>query len=328
VNAKRACIYYPLIKPPTAWIKQSLLYWDTVCSVVHADFKDALPDDLEWLLDEGLYEPLFADVIPNQEKSRLRAEVLHCVENAQDLGLDLTVARAETIDFLYYGKLPSLVQEDLVDRGLAEKRQKELILSHELLTLVLCLLAKYIASALSVGTDHYALYTDTTSSAVNNFLPLQGSEITTATQLVLRDVLPVPDESVSLASVIRFREKHSSRLGAFRRALDRLLSELAKEEVDIRLATRARDEVAEELADISARLRSARLRTAWLSVSVLVLPAAGWAALGGSKVATIGPWLLSGLGTNALMEIGRRKVRRGQLKQDFSYLQKAIKRFA
>jgi hypothetical protein len=63
---KRSILYYPTINIPTnSWLRNSLLYWDEISSIVPQDYDDnnliKLSSDIEYLIKKGLFRPIRPD---------------------------------------------------------------------------------------------------------------------------------------------------------------------------------------------------------------------------------------------------------------------------
>jgi hypothetical protein len=62
-NIKRSILYYPTISIPTdRWLRQALLYWDEVGSIVPKNWDSenliSLGADIDFLADEGEFRPV------------------------------------------------------------------------------------------------------------------------------------------------------------------------------------------------------------------------------------------------------------------------------
>lgn len=60
---KRTILYYPTINIPTNdWLKNAVLYWDEVSSIVPYDWRQdptiTISKDIDFLEDEGLFRPI------------------------------------------------------------------------------------------------------------------------------------------------------------------------------------------------------------------------------------------------------------------------------
>jgi len=59
----RTLLYYPTIKVPSgSWLKQAILYWDEVASIVPGDWHEEtlipFTPEIEYLLNEGVFRPI------------------------------------------------------------------------------------------------------------------------------------------------------------------------------------------------------------------------------------------------------------------------------
>jgi hypothetical protein len=70
-NYNRTVLYYPTIKVPEGkWLKQALLYWDNVASIVPYDYDGnvSIPftSEIEFLLDEKIFKPVRPEKLFNR----------------------------------------------------------------------------------------------------------------------------------------------------------------------------------------------------------------------------------------------------------------------
>jgi len=325
----RASIYYPSINPPDSWVKQSLLYWDTICTVVHADFESVLRPDLTWLLDQGLYEPLFADSLSDRDVDELRTELDAYIESADRNGIELCFNRnTRKEEFLYYGKIPAALEHELERRALIGRHADKLSVSLSLLDLVICLLAKYLSRRVGSSDRYYSVYAAETRFAHCGFAPLPGIASETCLQLILNDLIPVPRATVGFEDILRFRETHRAKLLDLRRTLDTIHAAVASENAPAPDFVLMREELESAIAAVRYEMRKARIPVVMLSVSVLL--AAGAATLGASHdwIHANVPWLFSGIGSTAALSIVSKNVRSSRMHGAFSYLEMASRQLA
>jgi hypothetical protein len=324
----RAVIYYPHINPPLAWLKQSLLYWDRICTVVHADFQETIDPDLAWLLDQGVYEPVFPDRLPNDQAERLLAEVLDYLSlpGRQVLGSQEWAGRGRHIESIYYGKLPERIEEELGTRGYLRETQHHLETDSELFGILLCLIAKYLSRTLTARDEFYSIGTTTAEFEACNFQTINPARSEACIQFALETFLPVPKDHVPLSDLLDFKQQNEEQLRAFRRALDRLYSTIAAEGPEQRAMAVLQEEVGLQLTRLSTNLARSRIETVLLSLSVLVPTGAYvWAPHEAFTLAI--PWMFSGAATVALATTLSRFIRPGERSADFSYVHRAIREF-
>lgn len=320
----RAAIYYPQMTPPLSWLKQSLLFWDHVCAIEHADYWESPDPTLQWLGEQGVFEPLVIDSLEREAQDRFQAEVESVAELASRQRLYVPPAEIEQ-DFIYLGKLPLEIEETLRSRSLAQETGKGELLTHRDLTLcILGLAAKHLSNQFTFGDRHYSTHTNSSLSADFAFSPLPDMNSETVLQIVLRDLLPVPNDQVSFQDILEFKASHARELLAFRRALDGLQVALPQELLqNPGAAAGVRDEFELALHDLHAAFR--RRRIAFLTVGVSIF--AGWALgqMAPDLTATVA-WELSGFGTGNIIA-GLAQVRDTPRVRDFSYLYKARQDF-
>lgn len=321
----RGIIYYPYINPPQQWIKQALLYWDRICTIVPEDYDESvLHPDLIWLRNNGIYEAITADTIPDYEKQRLRQEILEYLNLKKEVPIrpdDWSCTKKERV---FYGKFPQDVEEDLKKAGYLKGEKDYLEVNSGLFGVLLCLIAKYLSKSLTRGGDYYPVYTMRSDFEKCNFEPIRPDQSESCIHVLLEDFLPVPRETVSLDDILSFREKHQGDLLAFRRALDSLYANLKNEVPNDRIIAAAKDEISARVSEISQLLRGSKIAIALISLSVLVptlvvplVPALT------SRI----QWMFSGIAVHAIMKFLWHKVRPGNLDHPYSYVYLARREF-
>uniref|UniRef100_A0AAU3I5A3 DUF6236 family protein n=1 Tax=Streptomyces sp. NBC_01393 TaxID=2903851 RepID=A0AAU3I5A3_9ACTN len=308
--------------PPMTWLKQSLLYWDHLCAIVPDNFWDDPDPTLVWLADQGLFEPLVIDNLSTSAMSDFQSEVKKVAKLAKRGRLHVP-SIAENIDFFHLGKLPYAIEEELRSNSLIRDSAQGHLLTHkELVWCILGLAAKHLSRDFTMGDRHYAVHTDSAAFARLAFKPFpdETSAPGSVIQIVLRDLLPVPDESVAFDDVVEFKEAHRQELLHFRRALDSLHVSLNEELAgNPGAAAGVRDEFEMILMDLKSAFRRRRLAFMTIGVSVLVGMALG--SVAPALTATIS-WQMGGFGVG-LLGAASTQVRDVPRIGDFSYLYRA-----
>jgi hypothetical protein len=68
MQSKRTILYYPSIRVPmTPWLRQVLLYWDEVSSIVPYEVENnaffPISYDIQYLRDEGEFRPIHPEML-------------------------------------------------------------------------------------------------------------------------------------------------------------------------------------------------------------------------------------------------------------------------
>jgi hypothetical protein len=321
--------YYPYVHPPLGWVKQALLYWDQVSSIVGDGF---YPDhDLEWLMDKGIFRPLGTHDLRRDSQEKLRREIMSRLEWAEANGDHLDVeAEAQHLDLLIRGKLPVRVEKEIRRRRLIVGKRDEIPINSDLLELLTSTMARHLADSLTDPYTRYTVHTTERRYFQLGFDPFVGTPAAPGINLILRDFLPVPDESTSFEQVIDFRESHRKELLAFRRALDTLYSRILDEGSLETVLPAMREEMELALNDIRQGLVRSKIRWLFGSVSVLLLSRLSMYQADTGLEKTQFPWVFDGLGTNVVaFLIGASVASSGRRSAtgDFGYLLRAGKRF-
>ncbi|MFD5837652.1 DUF6236 family protein [Streptomyces collinus] len=302
-----------------AWLKQSLLYWDHLCAIVPDNFWDDPDPTLVWLADQGLFEPLVIDNLSTSAMSDFQSEVKEVAKHAKRGRLHVPHI-AENIDFFHLGKLPYAIEDELRSDSLVRDSAQGHLLTHkELVWCVLGLAAKHLSRDFTMGDRHYAVHTDSAAFARLAFKPFPGETSTPGSviQIVLRDLLPVPNESVAFSDVLEFKETYRQELLHFRRALDSLHVSLNEELAgNPGAAAGIRDEFEMILMDLKSAFSRKRLAFMTIGVSVLVGMALG--SVAPTLTDTIS-WQMGGFGAGLLSAVST-QVRDAPRIGDFSYL--------
>ncbi len=303
-------IYYPSIVPPSAWLRQSLLYYDVVGSVVPDDFDEIAPADLLWLEEEGHYETIHADGLGRTETRRLLDEFLTLAAAIVPADDDVM---ASSVASLRYGKLPPLLSNRLADLGLLHSSDSRQELDSRLIGPLVCLLAKYATAAYEGADRTYSMHTLQKQAQDICHAPT-GSPVQRVVSLTLTHVLPRPSSSTSYQDIVDFRQRHQLELAEFRLNAESAAAEyLSHGDTAVRSASRLRQQIELERDRIARAMRRKGWTVAFGSAIATAL------SLAAEQVSpTITPWVLSGVGP-AVISAAVTEVRRGPSPK-FSYL--------
>ncbi len=324
-------LYYPSVVPPPSWVKQSLLLFDAVSSIVPPGFDLRGEPDLHFMDAEGLWRR--AEVDPSiGDFASFRAEVRNALDDfARDdrylIGLDnhgpttLAAAPDERLARIYLGKLGDLIENDLAAAGLSRQSGRGYLEVHEeVADTVLAITARRLASDTRDPAERIVTSTDSGRAYRDAFGPTELRNRAECTALLLEGMLPTPDEATSIPDVVDFRDRHSKEVMEFRVALN----DLAR-----RIATSTDPVTA--LGDCVDELRSAKVQVdAAARQRGLILRATGAVALvGGSALAASGLaepaalWAFQGAGVFVASELIRATAARPGQPEPFAFLHKA-----
>jgi hypothetical protein len=226
-RVQRAILYYPTIKiRNTSWLKQALLYWDVVGTIVPHELErraDASRDFRE-LREHGairFYHP--EQYVGGDEQ--LSEEFIHLRNSTKYQALFRQYENSSQRFEVYGDKIPGDLKRYLHQHHLAEEHDFGSLTLNKLDGLLfMSLLAKYIAdedrsAATTPGTDYRAYRDLAFATGVQN----DGIPVFSFT---LEQLLPTPSESVTLADVLEFKEDHQTELLGFREVIDNFQSQI------------------------------------------------------------------------------------------------------
>jgi hypothetical protein len=288
-------LYYPFVNPPIPIVWQGLLYWDGLASIVpwEGDYFQPL---LRELRDTPLYDALEVDDLKGLARPRYDAmlselEAIVCELPGQDLEPEPGLLSAS--NRLYYGKLPLLFQERLIEIGAARPAGPAMQVNPRLLLAILAVTAKHLARAYADEVT-YLPHTDRPKTHRIAFGPsVRAGESRRYWQVEVGPLLPVPTPDTSLEKVLRFRDDYTAERTRLRVALHRLFKELQDIGGPHDLQAAIRQEIDDSVRDMEAALAARRL--AWRKHGVWALVAFG--AAGAAPFLGAVPKIGVGVGT-------------------------------
>lgn len=285
----RCILYYPNMLPSHNWLKQVLLYWDEVGTIVPNEeiFRESLQrlqdtvfhKDIRYLMEEGIFQEfkteeflkskgnLLAD-FEKEFKQLLRSRSLQSILLAKSKEKNpLPSIR------LHQSELPSSLLKILVKRGLAKSRKDDpswYSIENTVGVLYLSIVAKYIAEQNSrftvPSTDiiDYERLMFQTSSDTNGILSLKT---------LLHKVLPIPSEDTPIDKIVDFRRKRKDELLHFRQELLIYQNQLreCKEMVEAKdIILSYKENLARNIKELDETFRDANLKTVAGSMQTII----------------------------------------------------------
>ncbi|MCT4686573.1 DUF6236 family protein [Vallitalea sp.] len=237
---KRSILYYPEIDIKDGiWLRNALLYWDEVASIMPYDENDFyISPELQYLRDSGLY-------------TAVRPDALFCSEHYHDFESELRIEfervlkrhrqtyRKDNRQLIHHEKLNLPNEQHLLHRSkttnvildmLQETGHIEqeldgrwLQIDKNVLFRYMSILAKYLAIAndngMVIGTDsrpaQNIAYKASRNTGKQVFLSYFGN------------AMPIPNRNIPLDAIIDFKLKHKNELLALRKEFTRFEGELA-----------------------------------------------------------------------------------------------------
>lgn len=347
---KRTILYYPTISIPTGnWLRQALLYWDEVGSIVPRrwDGSDAIryPPDINYLLEEGEFRPIRPDDLIYSVEGSQREKYLE--EFEKDLK---SIISSEPFQQLLapinQRQLASKIHDDKVSfqffhflekEGLAIKDDEDsdwYLFEDNTALLYMAILAKYLSDvdmhSTVPGTDRreYERLIYDAPSQIEGFACLD---------VRFRNVLPLPREDVSLSNLLKFKRERRVELLHFREQIDSYQRQLSEAEDEPQLkyvATRFAEYIERGTKELCILMQDAKMETGFGSMKTIIdiksptlLSTIGTLGIERLNITDIPlEWVIPTLALAGLIEvgyylIGRRNRNRASLRDTpFAYL--------
>ena len=217
---KRTILYYPTISVPNGdWLRQALLFWDEVSSIVPESW-DGIPlipytPEIEYLKREGQFRPIHPESLLGQTDGWKQKEELHAE-------VESIVRRPSYIKGLGHKKKwrleapihPNKVSDGVFDilrkKGLAkESNSRWLLFENKTGLLYMAILAKYLAD-----TDTQQTITGTDRMEYERLIydPSGGEGEFSCLDIRFRKSLPIPRDDIPLSDIIDFKIKRRTDL--------------------------------------------------------------------------------------------------------------------
>lgn len=356
----RTVLYYPTINVPTGtWLRQALLYWDKVGSIVPQSYDDDTTErgiarygsDIHRLYDERIFRPFNPDLLMRSDSGEIQQfsqELKSELRNQKFASLLPPRAERKLDVAIYKQKLTDSVFSHLRKLGLAEERHETredyycYYFERRAALLYMTLLAKYLAKV-----DRSGITTPSTDQRIYlnlSHMPAKRTDAAVCLSTKLKDMLVVPSNETPIKDILAFRKQHRLQLLDFRRELDSFQAELEKCQDDSEItskATKFSEKIELEVGKLGTSLRKSGITTILGSLQAFIKansPAiVGGAAVLAGAAATLTaipvPIVLAGAGGVGAIEVAAHLIKRSDDRtavfdgNPFSYLYLAKKEF-
>lgn len=231
-NEKNAILYYPSIKiEDGAWLRNAILYWDRVSSIVPGfNYNEVNSIEVEYLWSAGIYEPIYPIDMQNDE--RLCQEF--CKQVKKNLKrrrrfsdrqrfsqVHMDKMRMPSENMVHIDKTPKSILDYLLDEGIAKRNCDGpwINMSEQDANIYMATLAKYLARIhgnIEIGTD------DSTKFLFPYVAQRSKRKLDKQVYLdiAMQNILPMPNENISIQDIIDFRNQYKPQFRCFRQRLN------------------------------------------------------------------------------------------------------------
>lgn len=294
----RSLLYYPTIHIPSGqWLKQAVLYWDEVGSIVPRDNEGKwllrLSPDLKYLAGEEIFHPHDPQLLEQtwDVSEKFLAELRRIIDSNLFYKRLAPENRRSYDSKIHWNKVSSLALHFLMDRGLARissdlsekffmsnaifvpENEKWVYFERQTALLYMSLMAKYMACTDS--RDH-VLATPATDRADYQFLSFAGDPVLdkiVGVEIKMQHWLPQPDPHVPMPEIVAFKRKRQDELLGLQSLMSDFEQQLSKAESTEeakQIAYKFEIDKQKGLHDLEASLKDAKIETSWGSLNTLL----------------------------------------------------------
>ena len=350
MSSTRTALYYPnLVITNKRWVRQALLYWDDIGSIVPEPIWNEHPyfeledEETNQLNAAGLYRPFFPEKLRRDFGSSLEKSFYEEFFNRLDhFRAQRPFDLLKSADKLYElkemksGFFDELEIRNLATRKLdgkvriAESGHPIIFVESNTANIYMSLLAEYLANH---DKNITIPATDRNDCLDLAYIATDIEKKQECAKVLLNNILPVPSSGVSLDRIIDFRQDHRTDLLKFRKVVDQF-------EKDLKLITDKRDvldksrqfeeDLEREVRLLTESLSDRRIETIFGSLDVIINSdqPEWWPIVMGSGLVAIGTgaFVLCAIGGFALgagvqvsKYLVKRNIERNELLRDSPY---------
>lgn len=232
-------LYFPYISVPNnIWMKQTLLYWDQVASIVPFEYTrnpSMLGHHMQELVQEGLVKQVFPEEYVSEihdftENFMNYIDTDPLIKDISSIGKKGQIGKNKLLstESIHMGKLSDIGFE-LVERGLAKENghwfETESYTARAFMTYIAFLLGQKID--FTPSTDKYdgfdsILASNSDTSHVSNEKRVRDE----LRAKVLKHILPVPNVNFGVTDLLKFKENNQSELSRYRIFIEKFLIDI------------------------------------------------------------------------------------------------------
>lgn len=288
---KKTILYYPTINiPNNSWLRNSLLYWDEVSSIVPKSWDDKiltkLSSEIKYLIDEQEFRPIKPeDLIIKTDNwiiyEQFSNEFLEIVSsdsyknflNIQNHLSRYTRKKSE-YDYLkiHNNKISGNLLHQLKELNLAfsDESYEWIFFEKHTAYLYMSILAKYLAE---IDSEFTTISTDQKIYENFNFKQIALENKLPVISCNLNNILPTPNFNIPIKEIIKFKRKRKDNLEHFRKLITNFEIKIskAKSNQEIKEASFTfQDEIKNGVSDLIEVLDDSKLRHTFKSLKSLI----------------------------------------------------------
>lgn len=290
MTSKRTALYYPnIVIQNRQWIRQALLYWDDIGSIVPREIWETHPyfecegEEINKLYDERLYRPFFMEDLQSRYGGRIEDRFyiefnsrMKFFRQTYDMDILKGATKLYELKEIRGGFFTELEEMGLASRRICgAKRVTEsghpiIFVENHTANLYMSLLAQYLAdndSKLTIPQTDQQACLDMAYSNIESGVTKECLELS------FQNILPVPREDVSIEEVIDFKREYHTDLLKLRKLVDGFGDEatsITNQKDFTHFSTRKAEEIEMEVKYLQETLADRRIETIAGSLAAIV----------------------------------------------------------
>ncbi|MBS1493446.1 MAG: hypothetical protein JST55_08045 [Bacteroidetes bacterium] len=336
----RKILYYPSIKiSDPRWLRNALLYWDEVSSIIPKDYNDKvfeeLSPEINYLIEEKQFtitnpETLIQMSDYNTEFIEFKNEFIQTInfflqeghikriqQGTKTIPIHQDKTSIELIDFL---KDNNLIIENFNDNFYSFEEKTGLI--------YMSLIAKYLSF---IDKNHTVIATDRIEYESLNFKKASEGNSFSIISCNLTNILPTPKENVPFEKIIDFKRNRKDNLLHFRKTLldfEKSISKTTNVTELKEIAIQFKEDIQVGINDIKALHKDYNMEWVSKSLKSLISTKTSVASIGGILLnepitGLVATGVNSGIELSTAYIEAKNKTRVKEREASFSYLYKA-----
>lgn len=231
----QSILYYPSINIPDGlWLRNAILYWDRIYSIVPFEGYHDFSSELWYLKSVGVYNPLYpADIFRKYIPEEVLKEFEQCVckKIKKQIRMKTNCNYSSQIhinkfnysnipEMIHYNKFSNTIFQFLIESGLINSINNTsdgwFLINEDIGTIYMKTLAEFISryseEAIVIGTDK--------PSSIRNLFPyLPKHRQNFCFSLIMERCLPQPTLDTNIEKLLEFKENRNNELLIFRQKL-------------------------------------------------------------------------------------------------------------
>lgn len=228
-------LYYPYINIKNEqWIRNALLYWDNISSIVPYTHYDELSPELLYLKEKEIYIPVYPkDLFDSDFSEDFHGAFIRKLKHYEkSIESKCTMIHKETIqspelsNWIHHAKIPSDLYKFIYDKKYINNLENGwLKIDDKIIKIYMRTLAEY---CIKISEKDMVLGTSNKLSQKEIFEQNSKDNKSTCCELKLIDCFPQPSIDTSLEDIITFKDQRKDELEAFKEKIKELETNIYK----------------------------------------------------------------------------------------------------